>query len=401
MKTRYRRNLKMVTNIVIYIIALLACIFLLPRAIKYFMPFVVGWVISCIANPLVQFLERKIKIKRKAGTVVVIVLVIALIIGVGYLAGYFIVKQLSGFIIELPDMWNNFAKDLEHVGNLINRFYIKLPKSTVDILNTVGDALTAAVGSVSGKVSNISIEGMGSVVENVANGIIAIIMAMLSAYFFIADREYLHQMYQKYLPDSVKSKMDLFNRSIVQAVGGYFKAQFFIEIWIYFLIWIGLWILGVDYAFIIAFGIAVLDFFPVFGSGAVFLPWAILKLIGGDYFMMIGMLVLWGLCQLVRQLIQPKIMGDSIGLAPIPTLVLLYIGYKVAGVLGMILAVPIGIILINMNDAGLFDTPKLSVQILVASVNNFRKLDDEDLAVLSKHNRESRRTFREAEIDEE
>lgn len=391
MKTRYRRNLKMVTNIVIYIIAILACIFLLPKAIKYFMPFVVGWIISCIANPLVQFLERKIKIKRKAGTVVVIVLVIAGIIGLGYLAGYFIVKQLSGFIIELPEMWNNFAKDLEHVGNLINRFYIKLPKSTVDILNTVGDALTAAVGTVSGKVSNISFEGMGSVVENVANGIIAVIMAMLSAYFFIADRDYLHQMYQKYLPESVKSKMDLFNRSIVQAVGGYFKAQFFIEIWIYFLIWIGLWILGVNYAFIIAFGIAVLDFFPVFGSGAVFLPWAILKLISGDYFMVIGMLVLWGLCQLVRQLIQPKIMGDSIGLAPIPTLILLYIGYKVAGVLGMILAVPIGIILINMNDAGLFDTPKLSLQILVASVNNFRRLDSEDLAILNKHNKESHR----------
>lgn len=399
MKTRYRRNLKMVTNIAIYIAAILACIFWLPKAIVYFMPFIVGWIISCIANPLVHFLEKRIKIKRKAGTVVVIVLVIAAIIGVAYGVGYFIVKQLSGFIIELPEMWNNFAKDLEHVGNLINRFYIKLPKSTVDILNTVGDALTAAVGSISGKVSDISFSGMGSVVENVANMIIAVIMAMLSAYFFIADREYLNQLYQKHIPESVKSKVAIFNRSILRAVGGYFKAQFFIEIWIYFLIWIGLWIIGVEYAFIIAFGIAVLDFFPVFGSGAVFLPWAILKIISGDYFMAVGMLVLWGLCQLVRQLIQPKIMGDSIGLAPIPTLILLYIGYKVAGVVGMIFAVPIGIILINMNDAGLFDTPKLSIQILVASINNFRRLDDEDLAVLNKHNRESHRSRREIEED--
>lgn len=400
MKTRYRRNLKMVTNILIYIIAIMACFFLLPKVIVYFMPFVIGWVISCIANPLVQFLERKIKIKRKAGTVVVIVLVIAAISGLGYLVGYFIVKQLWGFIVELPEMWSNFAKDLEHVGNLINRFYIKLPKSTVDILNTLGDSMTTAVGNVSGKVSSVSIEGMGSVVENVANGIIAVIMVMLSAYFFIADREYLYQMYHKHVPASIKEKVALFNRSILHAVGGYFKAQFFIEIWIYFLIWIGLWILGVEYAFIIAFGIAVLDFFPVFGSGAVFLPWSILKLISGDYFMVIGMLVLWGLCQLVRQLIQPKIMGDSIGLAPIPTLVLLYIGYKVAGVIGMIIAVPIGIIVINMNDAGLFDTPKLSLKILIASVNSFRKLDDEDLAILNKHSKESRRSVRDAEEEE-
>lgn len=400
MKTRHRRNLKMVTNILIYIIAVLACIFLLPKAVVYFMPFIVGWIISCIANPFVQFLERKIKIKRKAGTVVVIVLVLAAISGIGYLIGYIIVKQLWGFIVELPEMWSNFAKDLEHVGNLINRFYIKLPKSTVDILNKVGDSMTAAVGSVSGKVSSVSIEGMGSVVENVANGIIGVIMTLLSAYFFIADREYLTQIYHKYAPTSFKDKVDLFKRSILHAVGGYFKAQFFIEIWIYFLIWIGLWILGVEYAFIIAFGIAILDFFPVFGSGAVFLPWSIIKLISGDYFMVIGMLVLWGLCQLVRQLIQPKIMGDSIGLAPIPTLFLLYIGYKVASVLGMILAVPIGIILINMNDAGLFDTPKLSIKILIANLNRFRRLDEDDLAILSKPNKATQKVKKSAEEEE-
>lgn len=81
----------------------------------------------------------------------------------------------------------------------------------------------------------------------------------------------------------------------------------------------------------------------------------------------------------MRQVIQPKIVGDSIGVPPIPTLFLLYIGYRVGGVIGMILAVPIGIILQNMNEEGLFDTTKNSVRILIAGMNNFRKLEDEDL----------------------
>lgn len=108
-------------------------------------------------------------------------------------------------------------------------------------------------------------------------------------------------------------------------------------------------------------------------------PWAVIKFLSSDYKMTIGLLIIWGGGQLLRQVIQPKIVGDSIGVPPIPTLFLLYIGYRVGGVIGMILAVPIGIILQNMNEEGLFDTTKNSVRILIAGMNNFRKLEDEDL----------------------
>ena len=76
-------NLKLIVNILISLVILLLCIFLVPKLVLFFMPFVIGWLISCIANPLVVFLERKLKIRRKAGTVVVIVCVIAAVIGLG------------------------------------------------------------------------------------------------------------------------------------------------------------------------------------------------------------------------------------------------------------------------------------------------------------------------------
>lgn len=72
-------------------------------------------------------------------------------------------------------------------------------------------------------------------------------------------------------------------------------------------------------------------------------------------------------------------MGDSIGMEPIPTLFLLFIGYKIAGVGGMLLAVPIGIIVVNMNEAGFFDTPKYSLKLLIKNINSFRRLDEEEL----------------------
>ena len=166
--------------------------------------------------------------------------------------------------------------------------------------------------------------------------------------------------------------------SMMSAVGGYFKAQFKIGIWMYFLLLIGLLILKVDYAAIIALGIAVLDFFPVFGTGTVLVPWAVIKILGADYKMALGLLIIWGVGQLARQLIQPKIGGDSIGVPAIPTLFLLFIGYRVGGVGGMILAVPLGIIVANMYQAGFFSTTIDSLKILIHGFNRFRRLTEED-----------------------
>ena len=135
----------------------------------------------------------------------------------------------------------------------------------------------------------------------------------------------------------------------------------------------------------VALLIAVIDILPFFGSGAVLIPWAVVTALGGNYARALGFLIIWCVGQLFRQLIQPKIMGDSIGMKPIPTIVLLFVGYKAAGVIGMLVAVPIGIVVVNMNDAGFFDVPKQSIGILIASVNKFRKLDDNDLKLLDKN----------------
>ena len=152
-------------------------------------------------------------------------------------------------------------------------------------------------------------------------------------------------------------------------------------------------ILDVNYAFLVALGIAFLDFLPVFGTGTVMLPWAVVEFLSKDYKMMFGLLAIWLIGQLVRQVIQPKIVGDSIGVDAIPTLFLLYIGYRMAGMIGMILAVPIGIILVNLYEEGVFDTTRQSLQILVAGFNRFRKIRASDMAVVADYEREARNTY--------
>ena len=101
--------------------------------------------------------------------------------------------------------------------------------------------------------------------------------------------------------------------------------------------------------------------------------------------------------QLARQLIQPKIVGDSVGLAPIPTLFLLFAGYKSAGVVGMIIAVPIGIIVLNMYEEGVFDTFLNSLKILYASVSNFRHLTEEDMEAVRIYKEQEEKRLKEME----
>lgn len=378
-KGKGRENIKLIINLLISLVILLLCIFLLPRLVVFLMPFVIGWIISCIANPPVAFLERKLKIRRKAGTVVVIICVIAAVTGIIYGVGVVLFRQILGFVSEVPTMWAAVQQDFDNLGRLIARYVdVSMPKFT-DAISDIGVAISEWIKNLTNNLDFSAFEGMGSMVGSIASVIISIIMCMLSAYFFIADREWVNNALDKYMPRSIAHKFDVFVSSIKQAVGGYFKAQLRIEVWMYLLLVIGFTVLKVKYTILIALLVAFLDILPFFGTGIVLVPWAIVSVIGGNYLRALGFLVIWGVGQLFRQLIQPKIMGDSIGMEPIPTLFLLFIGYKIAGVGGMLLAVPIGIIVVNMNEAGFFDTPKYSLKLLIKNINSFRRLDEEEL----------------------
>ena len=383
-----KKYAKALINLLLSVFILLAVIFLLPRAIVFFMPFVIGWIIALIAAPPVRFLEEKLKIKRKISCAVVIILVIGLVVLAAYLIGGKLIRELMGFLDDLPDLWASLGEDFEEIGNNLSGLYNRLPQDIQETLNRIGENANGLAADIIGQLSTPTIEAVGDFAMQLPTIIIGIIMCLLSSYFFVAEREQFAETVRNYMPDGILYRYQIIKRSLFKAVGGYFKAQIRIEVWIYLLLVIGLVVLGVDYTLLIALGIAVLDFLPFFGTGTVMLPWAIVKFLSADYKMTIGLLLTWGISQLVRQIIQPKIVGDSIGVPPIPTLFLLFIGYKLAGVLGMIVAVPIGIIFWTLYKEGAFDTTRNSIRILTAGLNRFRKLTPEDMEVVDVYRRE-------------
>ena len=381
MKQPYKRYLKVFMNLLLAVVIILLCVFAVPKVLVFFMPFVIGWIIACVANPLVRFFEDKLKIRRKAGSAVVIIAVIALVILAAYLAVSKLISESIGFLNTLPDLWNTMESDFREIGKNLDVMYSRLPQNMQMSIEDLGQQMDEYVADLVKRLGTPTVNAVGNFAKNIPGFVINVIMCLLSSYFFVAEKDYVAQVWNRYMPGAVKHKAAIIMDSLKTAVGGYFKAQFKIECLIFVFLLTGFLILKIPYALLIAFLIAVLDFLPFFGAGAVMVPWAVFKFLSADYKMAIWLLIIWGVGQLVRQIIQPKLVGDSVGVAPLPTLFLLFIGYKCAGVIGIILAVPIGIVLINLNQAGVFDSVKTSLCILAEGFNRFRRFDESDKAV--------------------
>lgn len=374
-----RKYSKALVNLAIAVALFFAVIILLPKTLVFFSPFVVGWVIALIASPLVRFFEEKVKIKRKAGSAFVIIVIIGLVV----LLLYFIISQLAeqivGLMQALPEMWAGMEKDLENIGRTLSSLLEKLPGEPRLKVEDLVEQIEIVLGDFVGKIGSPTIAAAGNFAKQLPSIFIGMIMALLSAYFFVAERGQINEWFRKHTPASIQVRYRTIRLSLVHSVGGYFKAQLKIEVWMYLLLLIGLGLLGVNYFALIALGIAFLDLLPFLGTGTVLIPWAIIQILTADYRMAVWLLIIWGGGQLARQLIQPKIVGDSMGVPPLPTLFLLFIGYKVGGVIGMIIAVPAGLLLYSLYQEGAFETTKNSVMILTAGINRFRHLGKEDM----------------------
>ena len=364
---------KVLVSLVFSLTATVLFIYVGIKAIFYFMPFVIGWILSVIAGPLVTFLEKKLKIMKRLGSAITIILVLALCIGLIYLIISQIWEEISVLIRNFPSMYHDLERGLSQIGAQGNTLFERFPEQIQNSWATLMNNLDDTASSLIGRIGEPTIEVAGNVAKRIPSVLIGTIVAFVSAYFFIADKENLGEWVKKVVPKSITSRLLLVGENLKYAMGGYFKAQFKIMGVVFAILLVGFTLMQIRFSILLAIVIAFLDFLPFFGTGTALIPWAIYKFLVGDYKMVAALVILYGVTQLVRQLIQPKLVGDSMGLNPLYTLFLLYLGYRVGSVLGMIFAVPIGLILLNLYQAGAFDYILDDVKILAEGILSLRE----------------------------
>ena len=368
-----RIYLQIFTNLILTIALALLVIFVLPKVLHFFLPIVIGLIISLIANPLVKFMEKRIKIVRKHGSAIIIVFVLAAVIGLIYLAISLIIHEAISLVKDIPNIVQAVTSFFDTLSTELSGLMIKLPEGIQKMFGDLNTTLTEYITEFVSSINLPTLSDASGYVKNIANFFLKFVITILASYFIIAEQDKLLLTLSQIVPESVKNTWHLITDNFRNAVGGYFKAQFKIMWIITLILFIVFEILHVNYSFLLAILIAFLDLLPVFGTGTVLGPWIVVDIVNGNYKRAIVLALLYVGCLLVKQLLQPKMVGDSIGVSPFAALFFMFVGYQVYGVLGMILGIPVGMVLISFYRLGMFDRLIQGFKIIATDLNEFRK----------------------------
>ena len=160
-------------------------------------------------------------------------------------------------------------------------------------------------------------------------------MTIISAFFFIKDKEVIKTFVLGLLPERLIARAAVVRTGVVRAIVGYAKGQLIVMAYVSTISVIGLLIIGSPYSLFIGIGIGLFDLIPIFGAGGIFIPWAIFSFLNGNMAFGIGLLVVYGVIFVVRQVLEPKVVGDQMGIHPVILLMSVYVGITTLGPVGL------------------------------------------------------------------
>ncbi len=372
---RLRRNL---LNIGIFAAEILLLVFAGPALVRFFLPVIIGWLIAQLANPLVHLLEKHLHIVRKHSSFGVIFGAIFLIVALCYYAALWIWQEAGELVQRLPVYYQALVQGLDKIAENLQSVADRMPLETREKIADFTEHFTDYLGRIVSSLGGGTVEAAGNAAKNIPSLLISFIFSLLFAYFFIAQRERVHRILRHVIPEQTREGLRMVWGNLKYAVGGYFRAQFKIMGVVGLILAAGFLFMQIDYAVLLAALIALMDFLPMLGTGTALLPWALFCALSDALPRAAGLLVLYVVTQLTRQLIQPKMVGDSIGVDTLTTLFLLFVGYRVSGLLGMILAVPAGLIVLQLYEAGAFEHMMKNVRELMELIADWREPGDRE-----------------------
>ncbi|MDO5145456.1 MAG: sporulation integral membrane protein YtvI [Eubacteriales bacterium] len=352
---RWQIGLNIIYEIVTFLGTALLLVIFLPKLLGFFWPFVASWILALLAAPLCSFLEKRIRLNKKWASALIIIVVLLILAGLGYLIITKLGREMISFLSDAPEYYYYFQNAVRLLGEKLNDIVTPISEEFGNQIQTVFNDLLRQIGTIVNNFAPGAVEMMGSAAANITNGLVGTLVMILSAYFFIAEREKLSVQWMKLIPEDARKQVGSIWKKLMEALGGFLMAQFKIMFVIFLILLAGLILLRNPYAFFLALLISFLDLLPVLGTGTVLLPWALVVFLRGGIRQGVILVVLYFVCLLTRQLLQPKIIGDSIGMETLPTLFLIYTGFKLKGMGGMILFLLLGTVAVSLYRLGLFD----------------------------------------------
>jgi sporulation integral membrane protein YtvI len=350
---RVEKRREFIINTLYFAIVALIVFVCFKYVAKWIMPFIVGFVIALSARPGVAALCKITKINRKAAGAIVILLEYALISFLIWTIGSTIYGSLKDLFTKLPYYYDTtilpFASSfMAWIEGLVARISPETMEQIYAVVENGFDGLRDYIISFSSSM----LSGLAGVTTKIPFFFISFVFTILASIFISIDYKNVIEFIKKQLPPRTRVFLGDAKKHIGKTVVGYIRAYIIIWIMTFTELSIGLSILRIENAIGIAAIIAVFDILPVVGTGGIVIPWAIISLFTQEYFVAAGLIVIYVIILAVRNFTEPKIIGDQLGLNPLVTLLAIYLGYRIMGVLGMIILPVATNIFVGLQKAG-------------------------------------------------
>ncbi len=308
-------------------------------------PFVLALLFAMIMDPLVRLLRRafvKVPVGNRLATIVAMVIVFGLLgLGLRLIAGRLVQEAIS-LARSIPNMWRWFSGQVTAwVGGISQQYAEVLP---LDLNDTVSKLLKEAENALIPLARTVA-GGAWTTVSSVPVMILSVVLTIMGTYYLSSDREHIFAFFHRTFPAEMVRKSILLKRDIFKALFGQIRAQLLVSLLITVVVLLGLIIQQKPYWLLLGFLIGLVDALPVLGAGLFLIPWSLIGFVTGDTATGIGMALQYLAVVVARQIAEPRIVGKSLGLYPLATMMVMFAGLQITGnVLGLLL----GPILLNL-----------------------------------------------------
>ena len=331
-------------QVIIDIIFYAIIIGLLVIVIKYLIPILLPFLLSFIFASFLVIPARKLagknnnnKIRRFTAIGVGVIFFVLLFFGIAYL-GISLVDWFLGFLEFVPWIYQ------EEILPLLNYLYMEVAErltfADAEMTAKLNSVFQNFIGNIGNYISSFSMNAVRVITAGLAGVpglIIKLILMIISCFFFLLDYDKVMAFFNSLIPKGKEKSVQTIKWYATTTLLVYLKSYTLLCMLTYVELAIGLQILGIPYAPIIALMIAIFDILPVLGTGGILLPWTVILLVMKNYSMGIGMFVLYIVITIIRNTLEPKLVGKQIGLHPLATMISLYVGLKIMGFWGMLI----------------------------------------------------------------
>lgn len=324
-------------------------IYLAFKLAIFYMPFLIAFIISLLIEPIIKFVNKRTRLTRKTSAIIVLIVVSILLIGLLTWGITSLISEASNLLQGLNEYIEKAYTQVQNIINDIDFTKINIPSEVTTVIqNSAWDL----IGTISDWLKN-GLTSLMNLLTQIPTIVIYVSICLIAIYFMCADKLYMLDQLEHHLPKEWVKKIGYHLRELISSMGNYLKAEVILIIISFTVSLIGLYIfkftgLNVQYPLLAALGIGFVDALPILGSGTAMIPWAIISAVNGDIQLSLAIITLWVVMSIIRQFTEPRLVSKHIGIHPIFTLIAMYTGFKVMGVLGMFVGPIVLIILKNI-----------------------------------------------------